>query len=398
MVSGRKKRIADPFDRTQRAYLLFESTASNPATLKTYDEALTRFLRFARVLSFDKLVKQKAITTRTQIENYILHLTQRYKKGEIKRSYFSPPISAIDLFLISNDVEVNMKKFKRMIPKDGVKTTGDKPYTNEDILKMSQKADIRAKALLLFYSSTGARGGAVFDYGSYLTFKHIKQYEDGCIGLLIYPDTKYEHPSFLNPEAAQAFIDYKKYRELNGEWIKEDSPLFRNDFEKKKADRTIKPLSKSASDAILRRLAENAGIRVKANSPYERHEKRTTYGFRLRWDTIMKNHEPRLNDNKIERMFSHYSKRMPQDRSYNKPIMDELHTEFDKAIPALTIDPTQRQKLEIQKKDQEIGELKEKEWVIDQLHDKVQTLEEYLFMEMFPDVKPQSKIVPNSGR
>jgi len=391
MVSGRKKRIADPFDRTERSYQLFEP--SNPSTLKTYDEALTRFLRFSKVLSFDKLAKQDISTTKKQVEDYILHLIQRYKKGEIKRSYFSPPISAIDLFLTANDVELPMKRFKKKIPNDGLKTSGDKPYSDEDILKMSQQADIRAKALLLFHSSTGVRGGAVFDFGSYLKFKHIKQYKDGCIGVLIYPDTKYEHPSFLNPEAAQAFIDYKKYRELNGEWIKPESPLFRNDFEKKKADRTIKPLSKAASDAILRRLAENAGIRVRGNSPYERHEKRTTYGFRLRWDTIMKNHEPRLNDNKIERMFSHYSKRMPQDKSYNKPIMDELHTEFDKAIAALTIDPTQRQELEIQKKNKEITQLQSKNQKIDEQGSQIEKqgkqikkLEEALVKQIF-DIK-----------
>ena len=111
MVSGRKKRIADPFDRTERSYQLFEP--SNPSTLKTYHEALTRFLRFSKVLSFDKLAKQDISTTKKQVEDYILHLIQRYKKGEIKRSYFSPPISAIDLFLTANDVELPMKRFKK---------------------------------------------------------------------------------------------------------------------------------------------------------------------------------------------------------------------------------------------------------------------------------------------
>jgi len=195
----------------------------------------------------------------------------------------------------------------------------------------------------------------------------MKRYDAVCIGILIYPDTKHEHPVFLTPEAGESFDDYANYRTINGERLTQESPLFRNVFKPKEADKNIKPLAKGSTDAILRRLAENSGVRVRGDSPYERHEKRIAYGFRLRWNTIMKNHEPRLNDNMIERMFSHTSKRLPLDKGYNKPEMDVLHDEFAKAIVALTISDEMRNKLELQKQRTKIDELEEKQRKIEQL-------------------------------
>jgi len=114
----------------------------------------------------------------------------------------------------------------------------------------------------------------------------------------------------MTPESLEALDKYKRFRIANGEEITGESPLFRNVFSNNQASRTIKPLSKSSIDAILRRLAENIGIRTRGTSPYQRHEKRTEYGFRIRWNTIMKNHEPPLNNNSlcdINTIHSHFS-------------------------------------------------------------------------------------------
>jgi len=73
--------------------------------------------------------------------------------------------------------------------------------------------------------------------------------------------------------------------------------------------------------------------------------------------------------------------------------MDELHTEFDKAIAALTIDPTQRQELEIQKKNKEITQLQSKNQKIDEQGSQIEKqgkqikkLEEALVKQIF-DIK-----------
>ena len=73
----------------------------------------------------------------------------------------------------------------------------------------------------------------------------------------------------------------------------------------------------------------------------------------------MKNHDPPLNNNKIERLFSHNNKNLPLDKHYNKPLDHVLHEEFDKAILALTIDPTKQQEITIEKQKKELSKIEE---------------------------------------
>jgi hypothetical protein len=297
--------------------------------------------------SYDQLAKTDPKIIKEKFAHYNKYLHERFERAEIRSNYFRPAINALELFLTQNDVEINFKKFKKQIPEQE-QISGDEPYTTEEIQDMLKDADIRSRALVLFLSSSGVRGGSIWDYGKYLKFKHLKRFDDGCSRILIYPGTKSQYPAFLTPEATQALTKYRDIRIANGEIIEADSPLFRNIFKKKQANRNVKPLTKASIDAILRRLAENIGVRKRSDSPYKRHEKRTEYGFRIRWNTIMKNHEPPLNDNKIERMFSHSSKRLPLDKHYNKPEDMILHEEFDKAKAALTIDSTERMKVQLE--------------------------------------------------
>jgi len=73
-------------------------------------------------------------------------------------------------------------------------------------------------------------------------------------------------------------------------------------------------------------------------------------------------------------MFSHNSKTTPLDSAYNKPEDQVLHEEFDKAILDLTIDPTQRQKVELEQSQQKINGLVRSQKRIDKLEDALNTL------------------------
>ncbi len=366
------------FNAKEESFQNFRRSCKTEATRKSYKLALDLFMAHVGYTSYDKLAKTEVSKIKSDFQSYFNYLYDRYEKGEIKWNYFRPRINALELFLIQNDVEINFKKYKKQIPGKS-KSSGGEPYTTEEIQDMLKLADIRGKALVLFLSSTGIRGGAIFDYGNYLKFKHLKRYDDGCARVKIYPDTEFEHPSILTPEALSALDKYKRYRIVNGEQIDGESPLFRNTFRKNQASRTIKPLSKSSVDAILRRLAEGIGVRTRGNSPYQRHEKRTEYGFRIRWNTIMKNHDPPLNNNKIERLFSHNNKDLPLDKHYNKPLDDVLHEEFDKAKLALTIDSSEQDKLTIEKQQEEITKIQELEQKLEQSkHNKRDVLQKVL--------------------
>jgi len=361
----------------ERSFRSFRRACKSKATEKAYKLALDLFMNHCGYTSYDQLAKTNVKKIKSDFEDYFDYLHDRFDRNEIKWNYFRPPINAIELFLIQNDIEINFKKYKKQIPEQ-TKTSGDQPYTTEEIIDMLKEADLRGKALVLFLSSTGIRGGAIWDMGNYLKFKHLLKFSDGCARVTIYPDTKSEHPAILTPEAIEALEKYKRFRIANGEKIDGESPLFRNIFKKNLALRTIKPLKKSSVDAILRRLAENTGIRTRGTSPYERHEKRTEYAFRIRWNTIMKNHEPPLNNNKIERLFSHNNKNLPLDKHYNKPLDHVLHEEFDKAILALTIDPTKKQEIEIMHQKEKITELEEKNQRIDELESEMDRISEFI--------------------
>jgi len=369
--------ILKKYDENENSFVDFENACKTEATKNSYKLSLNQFMDHAGYTSYDKLAKTPASKIKSDFADYFRYLHDRYKRREIKWNYFRPRINALELFLIINDVEINFKKFKKQIPEQ-TKASGDQPYTTDEIIDMLKASEIRGTALVLFLSSTGIRGGAIWDYGNYLKFKHLQRFSDGCARVTIYPDTKSEHPAMLTPEAIEALDKYKRFRIANGEKIDGESPLFRNIFKTNLANRTIKPLSKSSVDAILRRLAENVGIRTRGTSPYQRHEKRTEYGFRIRWNTIMKNHEPPLNNNKIERLFSHNNKEMPLDKHYNKPLDFVLHEEFDKAVLALTIDPTKQQEITIKNQKEKITELSQKEAEIEWLTEKVKDTEKFV--------------------
>jgi len=334
------------FDTTERSYNEFKQACKSKATLKSYTECVNRFMKHCGYTSYDELVKTKPTKIRADFSSFFSYMRDRHDLGEIGSAYFRPHISGFELFLVQNDIKVDLRKFKKRIP-DKEQTTGDKPYTTEDIQDMISQADLRGTALVLVLSSTGMRGGAIWDLGNYLKFKHLLKFDDGCARVFVYSGTTKQYPALLTPEAVKALDKYRIYRTVNGEAITGDSPLFRTRFKKGQAGQNVLPLQKPSIDAILRRLAEKTGVRKRSKSPYLRHDKRTEYGFRIRWNTIMKNHDPPLHNNKIERMFSHNSKTLPLDSVYNKPEDQVLHEEFDKAVLALTIDSTKRQKIEI---------------------------------------------------
>jgi len=354
--------ILKKYDENEISFVDFGNACKTEATKNSYKLSLNQFMDHAGYTSYDKLAKTNASKIKTDFADYFRYLHDRFKRKEIKWNYFRPRINALELFLIINDVDVNFKKFKKQIPEQQT-ASGDQPYTTDEIIDMLKASEIRGTALVLFLSSTGIRGGAIWDYGNYLKFKHLQRFDDGCARVTIYPDTKSKHPAMMTPEALETLDKYKRFRIANGEKIDGESPLFRNIFKKNLANRTIKPLSKSSIDAILRRLAENIGIRTRGTSPYQRHEKRTEYGFRIRWNTIMKNHEPPLNNNKIERLFSHNNKNFV------------LHAEFDKAVLALTIDPTKKQRIKIEEQQKKITELSERDERIGELEKRLAQFE-----------------------
>jgi len=69
------------------------------------------------------------------------------------------------------------------------------------------------------------------------------------------------------------------------------------------------------------------------------------------------------------------------DGVYYKPTREQCFAEFEKAIPEITIDPTERQKSIIAKKDKEISELQRNKERIDKLENEHQELCDLIYLK-----------------
>ena len=102
----------------------------------------------------------------------------------------------------------------------------------------------------------------------------------------------------------------------------------------------------------LNLLIAQSGIkRKKVNS--KRYDKAIVYMFRKRFNGKLKM-ENSVNSNIAEKLMAH---KKGLDGVYLEPTRDECYREFVKAIHELTIDPTERQKIEISQKEKENSEL-----------------------------------------
>jgi len=98
------------------------------------------------------------------------------------------------------------------------------------------------------------------------------------------------------------------------------------------------------------RILANTGIeREKVG---KRYDKAVIYGFRKRFNTILKINND-VNSNIAEKLMAH---KRGLDGTYLQPTREECFVEFVKAIPELTISPLERQKHKIEKLEKEQSE------------------------------------------
>jgi len=334
---------------------LFVNAIRTDATMVSYTTSLKKFKEFSNIKTYCQLTKMKPTKLKLLLVDYITHL----KSKNLTHSSISLYLSSIELFLDMNEVSYPKKVIRRLLPLDVKKQGGDRPYTTIEIQRMlSVSPKFRTKAIIHFFSSTGIRPNALHDPP--VKISDLVELPDGCRAVLLYKDSKEEYWSFLTPEAAKAINDYIRSRRLNGEHFDDDSPLFENKG---------KPIAFRAIRHILTRVIKNAGIERTKNGA--RYDKALTYGFRKRFNTILKISEG-LNPNIAEKLMAH---KRGLDGVYLKPTMEECYKEFVKAIAEIVIDPTERQNIIIEQKQTRINELEGKEEKIDELTAKVRELQ-----------------------
>ena len=274
----------------------------------------------------------------------------------------------IERMFIMNDCIWHKDRIRAGIGSDEEIPGGRVPVTTDELYKMLQHTkSIRTKCLVHFLADTGMRPAGLVD--PVLRMKHLVELKtpngDKCYAIKIYDGSKSGYWAFLTPETTELLNRYFESRKIKGQIISDEMPIFESE---RRLENNF--LTTDFARVTIANLIKSSGIKRIKVSKF-RYDKSVMYMFRKRFNTILKlNNE--VNSNIAEKLMAH---KRGLDGTYLQPTMEECFAEFVKAIPDLTIDPKERQRLEIEKKQKKIDELEEKTNTISDLETKIEAIE-----------------------
>src|SRR2546425_4753063 len=271
-----RKHLSSMDDLNSRPLLLFTNAIKSAQTRKQYMFYLRRFLRWTNIRNADELIKRPESELQTLLENYLFYL-----KKMISPNSINPEFAALDLFFSMNDKTLNFKKIRKMFPAK-VKKTGMDCWTTEQIVEMLKNAqNQRTRTLIHFLASTGCRIGAIPE----LKVRHVSDYKDYCKAVIFYEGTNEEYVGFLTPEASNELDSYLKKRKMDGEFMTENSPLFRSSY------RIGSAKAKQVSEEVLHNVMKRVVRYLPREKIGKRYNVQVVHGIRKRFDTILKSND-----------------------------------------------------------------------------------------------------------
>lgn len=355
MVSSKLElQIALKLSEENIPYGNFYDAIHTTATRRSYTSGLKNFMQFLVEKGYLKhedyttLADFDAGTSTDLVKAYIKVLKKRVKPPSVN-AY----VAGIILFFDMNRVVLFKKEINRVKDKNNQTQSGHTPVNTTELQDMiticNHPRDI---ALILFLSSTGMRPGGLND--PILKMKHLSTMTtptgEKCYAVKIYDGSRQHYWGFLTPEATKALDKYFHWRKtIRHEEVTDTSPVFAAVSLASNFDN----MTGYSLYSLLEKIYKKSGLVRKKQG--NRYDKALTYMYRIRFNTILKlNNE--LNSNIAEKLMAHTN---GLDGTYLQPTREECFAEFVKAIPELTIDPTKRQELTIQKKQDKIDKLEQ---------------------------------------
>jgi len=149
-----------------RSYQLFKGALHSDKTFQLYKQYLWHFCNFIGLTTEEIVSKYTADNIKEVIrlqriaEDYVLFLQAKISNGEITAGTAHSMIPPVKLFCEMNDIILNWRKINKLLP-HGNGNAADEAYTKEQIKKMLEHSDLRAKIPILFMASSGMRDWAV---------------------------------------------------------------------------------------------------------------------------------------------------------------------------------------------------------------------------------------------
>ena len=328
---------------------LFRAAIKSPLTRDPYERRLISFLKMTNFTpeDFIDLAKNDPSSTERKIISFISIQNSRAKRGEITSGTVSNSLKAIRLLLEMNDVSLNWKKIRRVLPRARRYALDRIPTVNE-IQEIVEAADLRGKALTLVLASSGIREGAI-EYFRVKDYTAIEREEKVVAGrLVVYNGDPERYTTFISSEACHALHKYLNFRREHGEDIKMSSPLFRDKFDpikgqyghgKQDSRNVVIPMTAPSVRQYYNRLLFSIGIR---NERKRRHEF-SVHGFRKFFKT--KAEIGGMKPINVETLMGHST---GISDSYYRPTENELLEDYLKVIDHLTIVDETRLKIELE--------------------------------------------------
>ena len=345
----------------QRSLLLFENSIRSKESKKQYVWYLNWFKNFYKLKDSDSMAGMEPKQVQIMVEDYVMDLKKKVNPNSVP-SFVYP----IFTFFEVNDIELKVKKIKKLFP-EKIKKSGSEAWSTKDVQRMlSSTTSIKNQALIHFLASTAVRIGAIPD----MKLKHISRMSDGCKCIKVYEDSTEEYFVFLIPEASTALDLYFEKRKQDREFLDENSPIFRSEY-RLGIEKSRLMTAKAIQSAMLN-IERRAGLRNPALKKNGRYPQQIDHGFRKRFTTILKLNE-KIPVAVTERLLGHkvysdeFGNRIALDDAYMRAKKEQLFEKFKPAIADLTISDEQRQKIEIETKEHEIEDLQRKSEKIKEL-------------------------------
>ena len=330
--------------------------------------------------AFVRLARKDIGAAKSIIKSYVRETNREVEQGLLSSNTVPNRIKPIKALLVSNEIDVSWKLINKMFPRET--KSEDRAYTREEIQQMLVHCtDITDRLIILMFSSGGFR----LEAWDYFCWKDIVMLPAASAGsaasdgdveyrgaaLRVYRGDPEEYWTFLTPEACKVIELYKKeWRSRFLRHPKGDDPLLasaRFDVPRRLHQKGIK--------ARVNKIVTKIGLRDQMKAGTRRYEVKLDHGFRKYFNTMMR--RAKVNYLDKEDMMGHTTGLEKHYERYNEEDFERF-SEYEKAIPFLTVSDTERVRLEKRQLEREKTELEIKNRELEDMKLEIEKIQQIL--------------------
>lgn len=187
-------------------YLNFVNSIKSDVTKKIYEYNLGLFMEFCGLKKFEDLIGRQ-----NQIIAYLMSLREKIiLQFNFNKAERYLPFLRYEWRFVEQEKDKDVKgEYKRKVV--------DRAYTHEEISKMLDVSDLRAKTIVLLMGSSGIRIGSLPD----VRIRNLEKVNN-IYKITVYEGSNSQYFTFCTPECSSYIDAYLDFRTKNGENLNKD--------------------------------------------------------------------------------------------------------------------------------------------------------------------------------